>query len=133
MGEEHVTYTHYYNINEPINHLNYCIRCRPSLTCSYTVLSPWNGFLCFGNCHSLHHMMSKSSVRFILQYRLCSQGPLSFRSRQIHAWTAKSNPTHRTFITSKLVCVCVCVRVRVRARAPFPVLAYADSCIPETT
>jgi hypothetical protein len=107
MGEEHLSYTHYYNINEPINHFNFCIRRRPSLTCSCTVLLPWNGFPCFGNCHSLHHVMSKSSVSCILQYRLCSQSPASFRSRQIGIWTAKSNPTHKTFITSKLFCVCV--------------------------
>jgi len=79
-----------------------------------------NGFLCFGNCHSLYHVMSKSSVSCILQYRLCSQGLVSFRSRRIGVWTAQLNQTHNNFITSRyFVCVFGCVLS--------PVLAYADT------
>jgi hypothetical protein len=101
-------------MNEPINHFNFCIRPRPSLTCSYTVLSPWNGFLCFGNCHRLHNMMSKFNISSILQYRLFSFSGSSVIQKQTN-WCpdSKIKPNSQDFCHLQTVlCVCVCVRAR---------------------
>lgn len=103
MGQEHLSYTHNYNINEPINHCNFCIRPRPSLTYSYTVLSSWNRFLCFGNCHSLHHMMSTTCVSCILQIQTVFSGSSVLIHKQTN-WcpVSKIKPNSQDFFPSKL-------------------------------